>query len=222
MCDICGEPLEWMLPTKSTLPTKLGKKMASPMPVKSTEPADTDLVEYMREWRRETARANGTPAFMVMSDATLLDLVRRRPWTMEELLGVTGIGIKKAELYCERIFKALEAFDAGRRATATPEPVAESPAGETIALLAAGHTLEQVAELRNRQLGTVVGMVADLIEKRKLPFQDVWVRPEFRDQIEAAVVRIGPQWLKPLKEALPPEVTMEEIRLVVAKVRAQQ
>jgi hypothetical protein len=27
------------------------------------------------------------------------------------------------------------------------------------------------------------------------------------------------QWLKPLKESLPPEVTFEEIRLVVARLR---
>jgi ATP-dependent DNA helicase RecQ len=51
----------------------------------------------------------------VMSDATLLDLCRKRPWTTEELLRVIGIGVKKAELYGEEIFKGLEAFEAERR-----------------------------------------------------------------------------------------------------------
>jgi len=63
-------------------------------------------------------------------------------------------------------------------------------------------------------------MIADLVEKGKLNFCDDWVRSEYRESIEETVKRIGPQWLKPLKEALPPEVTMDEIRLVVAKVRA--
>jgi hypothetical protein len=37
--------------------------------------------------------------------------------------------------------------------------------------------------------------------------------------IEAACNKLGIEWLKPLKEALPPEITYEEIRLVVARRR---
>jgi Helix-turn-helix domain len=37
--------------------------------------------------------------------------------------------------------------------------------------------------------------------------------------IEAACARLGTQWLKPLKEALPPEITYEEIRLVAARLK---
>ncbi len=219
MCDICGEAPEW-LTAKSKTPSPRSK---SPIPAKVLppgEPPDTELVEYLREWRRDVARRNGTPAFMVMSDTTLLDLCRKRPWNMEELLRVSGIGAKKAELYGQEIFAGLEAFEAGRRATKEPEREPVSPADETLRLLHEGHSLAEIARLRNRQLGTVVGMIADLVEKKKLTFQEDWVRIEFRSVIEETVRRVGPQWLKPLKDALPPEVTMEEIRLVVAKVRA--
>jgi ATP-dependent DNA helicase RecQ len=219
MCDICGEPPEWL--ASKSRPRR--PSSASPIPAPAAVlPADTDndLVEYLREWRREVARRNGTPAFMVMSDATLLDLCRRRPWTMEELLRVNGIGVKKAELYGREIFAALEAFEAGRRAAKQPEREPVSPADETLKLLGEGRSIEEIARIRNRQLGTVVGMIADLVEKGKLPFRDAWVREQHRESIEEAVRRIGPQWLKPLKEALPAEVTMEEIRLIVAKVRA--
>jgi ATP-dependent DNA helicase RecQ len=191
-----------------------------PAAAASQPPPDTELVAFLRDWRREAARRNGTPVFMVMSDATLLDLCRRRPWTMEELLRVTGIGVKKAELYGKEIFAALEAFDAGRRAVQEPLKEPLSPAEETLRLIAEGRSLADIAQIRNRQLGTVVGMVADLVEKGKLEFRDDWVRSEYRDAIQDAVRRIGPQWLKQLKESLPPEVTMEEIRLMVAKARA--
>jgi uncharacterized protein YpbB len=40
-------------------------------------------------------------------------------------------------------------------------------------------------------------------------------------QIEEVVRRLGSQWLKPLREALPPEITYEQIRLVVAFVRRE-
>jgi ATP-dependent DNA helicase RecQ len=221
MCDICAESPEWLNLKSSRSKTPV--RANSPMPVQATtsnEPADTELVAYLKEWRREVARRNGTPAFMVMSDATLLDVCQKRPWTMEELLRVTGIGAKKAELYGQEIFAGLEAFEAGRRASTEPEREPMSPADETLRLLSEGHGLAEIARLRNRQLGTVVGMIADLVEKGKLVFREDWIRIEYREAIESTVRRIGPQWLKPLKEALPPEVTMEEIRLVVAKVRA--
>jgi ATP-dependent DNA helicase RecQ len=101
MCDVCADSPDWLAvkPSKST------------MPAKAAEPSNTELVEFMREWRREVARRNDTRAFMVMSDATLLDLCRKRPWNTEELLLVIGIGAKKAELYGQEIFKGLEAFD---------------------------------------------------------------------------------------------------------------
>jgi ATP-dependent DNA helicase RecQ len=221
MCDICAESPDWLAVTsgKSKTPVRAN----SPAPVHAaapSDPADTELVAYFKEWRREVARRNGTPAFMVMSDATLLDVCQKRPWTMEELLRVTGIGAKKAELYGQEIFAGLEAFEAGRRASSETEREPLSPAEETLRLLNEGHSLEEIARLRNRQLGTVVGMIADLVEKGKLGFREDWVRNEYREAIEEAVRRIGPQWLKPLKETLPPEVTMEEIRLIVAKVRA--
>jgi hypothetical protein len=43
-----------------------------------------------------------------------------------------------------------------------------------------------------------------------------------RTQIEAACAKHGTQWLKPLKEALPAEITFEDIRLVVARLRHEK
>jgi hypothetical protein len=57
------------------------------------------------------------------------------------------------------------------------------------------------------------------VEKGTLQFSPEWVDKEKRAKIEEACARLGLQWLKPLKEALPPEITFEEIRLVVADLR---
>ena len=43
--------------------------------------------------------------------------------------------------------------------------------------------------------------------------------PERRHQIRQACEKVGTEWLKPIKEALPEEVTYDEIRLVVAEFR---
>jgi uncharacterized protein YpbB len=49
-----------------------------------------------------------------------------------------------------------------------------------------------------------------------------WVGEANHRQIEEVVRRLGSQWLKPLREALPAEITYEQIRLVVAFVRRDE
>lgn len=179
---------------------------------------DRDLVEYFKEWRRRTAQRASVPAYVVLSDAALEDLCRKRPANLRELLAVTGIGERKAELYGSEIFAALEGYRQGARA-AVREVAQSSPADETMRLLAEGKSFEEIAEIRGRQLSTVVNMVADLVEKGRLEYKMEWVGEDKHRQIEEVVRRIGPQWLKPLREALPPEITYDQIRLVVAYVR---
>ena len=89
-------------------------------------------------------------------------------------------------------------------------------------LLAEGKSFEEIAQIRGRQFSTVVNMVADLVEKGRLEYRMEWVGEANHRQIEEVVRRLGSQWLKPLREALPPEITYEQIRLVVAFVRRDE
>src|SRR5262249_38311535 len=116
------------------------------------------------------------------------------------------------------IFAAFESFRRGARAVRR-EVSQVSPAEETMRLLAEGKTFAEIAEIRGRQVSTVVHMVADLVEKGRLGYKMEWVGEENHHRIEEVVRRIGPQWLKPLREALPEEITYDQIRLVVAHVR---
>jgi len=86
-------------------------------------------------------------------------------------------------------------------------------------LLAQGRTFDEIARLRGRLLGTVVNMVGELVEKGELEFQPGWIDPVKHAQIEAACARLGLGRLKALKEALPPDISYEDIRLVVARLR---
>jgi ATP-dependent DNA helicase RecQ len=154
----------------------------------------------------------------VLSDAALEDLCRKRPTNLRELLAVSGIGERKAELYGAEIFARFESFDRGARAAAR-ETRAVSPAEETLRLLAEGKTFAEIAEIRGRQLSTVVNMVADLVEKGRLEYRIEWVGEENHRRVAEAITRLGAQWLKPLREALAPGISYEQIRLVVAFAR---
>jgi ATP-dependent DNA helicase RecQ len=161
------------------------------------------------------------PAYIVLSDAALEDLCRKKPSNLRELLAVNGFGERKAELYGSEIFAALESFRKGERAAAR-EIAQASPAEETLRLLAEGKSFEQIAETRARQISTVVNMVADLIEKGRTDYRMDWVGEDAHARIVAAIEQHGSQWLKPLREAVPAEITNDQIRLVVAFVRKKE
>jgi ATP-dependent DNA helicase RecQ len=182
---------------------------------------DEELREYLREWRRATAKEQGVPAFVVLHDTTLDEVCSRRPSSIAELLGITGIGERKAEVYGKGILDALKRYGSGARATGVPEKNT-APALETLRLLAEGHSFENIAKIRGRQLSTVVNAVANLVERGDLEFEPGWIDRNKQPVIEAACARLGVNGLKLLKDALPPEITYDEIRLVVARVRREQ
>jgi ATP-dependent DNA helicase RecQ len=181
---------------------------------------DRDLVEFFKQWRSRAAERAGVPAYIVLSDASLEDLCRKRPTNLRELLGVNGFGERKTEMYGSEIFAAFEEFRRGERAAARPAPQL-SPAEETVRLLAEGKSFEEIAAIRVRQVATVVSMVADLIEKGRVEYRMEWVGEENQRRIEEAIGRLGSQWLKPLHEALP-DSSYDHIRLVVASVRRRE
>jgi ATP-dependent DNA helicase RecQ len=149
------------------------------------------------------------------------EICRRRPSSVDELLSITGIGERKADMYGREILAALERYGEGARATAVPGRKI-APAAETLRLLAEGKTFEDIAHIRARQLATVVNAVATLVEKGELEFQPAWIDRNRQAVIEAACASLGLARLRNLKDALPPEITFEEIRLVVAHLRREQ
>lgn len=178
----------------------------------------------MREWRRVTAKEQGVPAFVVLHDTTLEEICRVRPASIAELMQITGIGERKADMYGNRILAALQSYRKGARAAALPEKKS-APAIETLSLLAEGKSLDEIATIRGRQLGTVVNAVAGLVERGDVEFSPEWIDKNKLAVIEAACARVDVAQLdrlKPLKDALPPEITYDEIRLVLARLRREK
>ncbi|HEY2141417.1 MAG TPA: RecQ family ATP-dependent DNA helicase [Solirubrobacteraceae bacterium] len=72
------------------------------------EPVDEQEWERMRAWRMD--RAEGLPAFRVVSNAVLEEILRARPTGIEELLEVWGIGPGFCEKHGESLLEALQAL----------------------------------------------------------------------------------------------------------------
>ena len=234
MCDVCGNVPEWVsAPLEDVAPRKMRKRKTRMVVEPASRPqsgaapprtqpaalsADRELIEFFKEWRRQTAQRAGVAAFIVLSDVSLEELCRKRPSNLRELLNVSGIGERKAELYGREIFARFEAFHKGERAAAR-ETGRVSPADETMRLLSEGKSFEEIAQIRGRQVSSVVSLVAELVETGRLEYRVEWVGEAHHKLIEEAVRRLGAQFLRPLREALPPDITYEQIKLVVAWMR---
>lgn len=65
------------------------------------------MLEELKKLRLTIAREEKVPAFVIFSDATLVDMCQKHPYTTEELLSVSGVGQVKLERYGERFLQLL-------------------------------------------------------------------------------------------------------------------
>ncbi|MDR3225836.1 MAG: DNA helicase RecQ [Clostridiales Family XIII bacterium] len=73
-------------------------------------PASEALFQRLREVRRSLADEADVPAFVVFSDAALMDMCRRKPVTEDAFLAVSGVGEQKLARYGTVFIGAIEAF----------------------------------------------------------------------------------------------------------------
>ena len=62
---------------------------------------DTKLLSRLKALRMDYAKQLGKPAFVVFSDATLIDMVKRKPKTRQDMLDVSGVGSSKFDRFGE-------------------------------------------------------------------------------------------------------------------------
>jgi DNA helicase-2/ATP-dependent DNA helicase PcrA len=66
------------------------------------------LVQALKAWRLERARADEVPAYVVFHDATLLAIAERRPKSLSELGSIAGLGPVKLERYGTEVLEVLK------------------------------------------------------------------------------------------------------------------
>ncbi|OXM15304.1 DNA helicase RecQ [Paenibacillus herberti] len=199
------------------------------------------LFEALRQWRKETAAREGVPPFMLFFDATLRELAAAAPATRDELLRVKGIGAAKADKYGD----ALLAITAGEEGAASrePDPFSSSVgAGAAASTRLASRSDsgasgrgESGSHLATYEMFQGGGEVADIAAERGISRVTVenhlmrcadegmeldWSRiiPEEQEPLILEVVeRLGGDKLRPLKDALPPDVDYFAIHGVLRK-----
>ena len=69
---------------------------------------DVALLGALKALRLEIERERGVPAYIVFSDRTMIDMVRRRPRTEAEFAEVNGVGAAKLKEFAGPFLAAIE------------------------------------------------------------------------------------------------------------------
>ena len=76
----------------------------------STEQGET-LYMMLKALRTNIAQKENVPAFVVFSNATLLDMAQRKPKTRAQMLKVNGVGELKLERYGDAFLNVIKTWE---------------------------------------------------------------------------------------------------------------
>ncbi|NHB77886.1 DNA helicase RecQ [Rhodobacter calidifons] len=156
-------------------------------PVIRAQVADEDLglLALLKAKRRALAEAQNVPAYVVFPDRTLIEMAERKPATLDQMAGITGVGARKLESYgaafLEVITGAAEGLHPARlKLAGRPEGALFDRLAEVQLALARGEdgtgkyltcthsTLRAIAERRPSTLGelqAIQGMGEQKVER---------------------------------------------------------
>lgn len=172
---------------------------------------EDELFQNLREVRRNLARDFGVPPYQVFSDATLLDMVKKKPMNDREMSQVSGVGERKLHRYGDFFIDAILDHLTEKRGQKG------STYKLTHEMLKKGHTIEEIASRRSLNPSTVYSHVAYLYEKGEPVDLTNYISQKEVDTIVQAVPYVEkPIKLKSIYEYFDQAYEYYKIRLALA------
>jgi ATP-dependent DNA helicase RecQ len=61
----------------------------------------------LKAWRAEVAKEHNLPAYVIFHDATLAAIAKAVPQSLDDLAGISGLGVKKLDAYGEEVLRVV-------------------------------------------------------------------------------------------------------------------
>ena len=190
---------------------------------------EKELFENLKKLRNQLAHEENVPAYLILSDSSLLDLATYLPLSKKDLPNISGFGAFKIEKYGTPFLEMIQDYCnayklvsqielkqpkkikkpavARERSTSTKQASYEMyRAGNSIADIATGRQLSPM---------TIETHLGYYITTGELDI-DEFVPTDKQELIEAAVTQYGRLSLKLIKDNLPEEISYGEIRMMIA------
>jgi ATP-dependent DNA helicase RecQ len=187
---------------------------------------DRELFASLCNLRREIAGRDNIPPYVVFGDATLRDMARRRPTTLQGLLRVHGVGQQKSRDYGDCFLQHVTAHCTQRDLTTDVIPQLHSRAEKRSHLNASaiaafpyfrnGASVEEVAAQMGRAESTVYGYLEQYMRHERIDDPFPWVARDTAARVRQAIDVVGRERLKIIFDQLDGSVAYHQIRLVLA------
>ncbi|WNJ16474.1 HRDC domain-containing protein [Pontibacter sp. G13] len=155
---------------------------------------DLQLAEDLRQIRIQIAQKQSMKIYQVFTDYTLHKIVEAKPVNWSELVRIPGIGDYKANRYGPAIIQATA--EAKSRAVASNRArmykQANSPSHQAVKyLFQAGHSMEEIAELRKVRPATIQKSLVVLAEAGQINLGK-WIQ----NHVEPSVLKRGAEYFQ--------------------------
>jgi len=188
---------------------------------------ETALFQQLKDVRRRLASEENVPAYIVLSDATLLEIATYLPHNNDELKKISGFGDVKIQKYGKHFYETAAAYctehqlqsrihlkSPKRQRSTRPERDTDTKQ-QSFELHKKGFSIKKIAEVRELNIATVESHLAFYIQKGKLNVEEL-VEASKIIRIQQALEKVGGEILTPIKEYLGEAYGFGEIKWVMA------
>ncbi len=198
-------------------------------------PFDTALLDLIKNTRRNMAQLENVPAYIIVSDATLVEIATYLPQSLNELRLISGFGDIKLARYGREFLATVNNYckqhgfvskmDQKSRKRERKSRVSKSDMPATMRsndtrlvsfeLFRSGKNINEIAAERSLSPTTIEGHLSHFVQTGELDVLALVAEakiPAIKDAIES----YGADRLAPLKEVLSDNYTYGEIKAVVA------
>lgn len=184
----------------------------------TVRPQDQLLWEALRSLRLKLAEESGVPPYVIFHDATLQEMVRKRPTSADGMLRISGVGEQKLQRYGQQFLSEI----AKHPLPALLDNNLSKTINETLMLYQQAVSIEKIAEQRDKNISTIYTHLADAIEIGLLDVREVIDLDDGAyDEIVYTIETMegdDKNRLRPLYEALNEEYDYGVLRCVQASI----
>jgi ATP-dependent DNA helicase RecQ len=192
-----------------------------------------ELFQELKVLRKQLADKENVAAYIVLSDATLIELASYFPQNQDEFRQISGFGEMKLEKYGKKFCALVSHFCQNNNLNSRlhlKKPKRQRPEKierendtkqQSLDLFKKGHSIEEIVKLRELSPATIEGHLAFFVGQGRLAIGDLMDVDKI-PAIQHALETWDGIALSPIKEQLGEGYTYGEIRFVMAHLKIQR
>lgn len=188
-------------------------------PKSSRQVERESLFESLRKLRKKLSQEENIRPYLIFSDATLQEMAQDKPTSEFEMKMVSGVGVRKYQLYGELFINAIMEFKSSKNNTGRD---AAQTFYKTYEYYKQGFSVEEISRIRKMNEVTVYSHLAALYEKGADVNILEFITSEELARVQQAVATYGSDTpVKDLHVMMDEDVAYPKIRLAMAYIKSR-